>query len=660
MFKQPIRNIAILAHVDAGKTTLSERILFTAAEIRHPGNVEDGLATMDYLPEEKTRGITIESGVAHFVWRDTWFNFIDTPGHIDFGAEVDSALLAAESAVLVVAASGGVESQTASAWQKLKEHRLKTFVFINKLDNPDYSLDDTLIGLEESFGVRPILLSFPEFQNGKLVSVIDVLSRTRLVHDAHGREIPEKILVGQEPEELLKYYAEAVEWASLADDSVLEAALAGQEIPPKQLLNALQKLSLSDVASERFVFCYAGSAKQNFSVRSLMTALSFFAPPPPAFNQQELGAVIRLRRFKNIVQDCSGNGNGQSFFKTREAVLFRAYANVTKENFPKDFSFYRLRANLLEPVLAIRAGDIYALLASKTFELGEVLDLCGNKVRCAIDFNGHYLPLLQTRLECECAEEFSETKKSIEALLRIDPSIRAEFCEESGDWVLHTVGEVQLEVFLDRLKREFDCKVHASIPEVLYKERLMQPIVKFRNKFQCGLSIVEVEFSAQHREAGDNVLVEVENADAHETTIVRETLENVALQGILGRGALGGVLFQVSLSEKKGEVSETMLQKVCEDAFKLSIRPENIRLFEPYMEVFVEAPTIYAGILTSDVYSRGGRIRSTSGDGNVHSFYAEIPLAKLFGYATAVRSGSRGTAIYSMRLAEYREVEKKS
>lgn len=153
---QPIRNIAILAHVDAGKTTLSERILFAAGEVRRPGKVEEGLATMDYLPEEKERGITIESGVAHFEWKNTWFNFIDTPGHVDFGAEVDMALTAVEGAVLVVSAASGVETQTVAAFKKLRAAGVPTILYINKLDNPDYSLDETLINVEEILGVRPV------------------------------------------------------------------------------------------------------------------------------------------------------------------------------------------------------------------------------------------------------------------------------------------------------------------------------------------------------------------------------------------------------------------------------------------------------------------------------------------------------------------------
>ena len=162
---RPIRNIAILAHVDAGKTTLSERILFTAGEVRLPGNVEDGLATMDYLPEERKRGITIESGIAHFEWRGIWFNFIDTPGHVDFGAEVDMALSAVDGVVLVISAIDGVETQTLSAWKKLREKGIRTLIFINKLDSSSASLDDTLIAIEEHLGVRPVLLSCPEFSS---------------------------------------------------------------------------------------------------------------------------------------------------------------------------------------------------------------------------------------------------------------------------------------------------------------------------------------------------------------------------------------------------------------------------------------------------------------------------------------------------------------
>ncbi len=648
-----IRNIAILAHVDAGKTTLSERILFTASEIHRPGDVEDGLATMDYLPEEKKRGITIESGVAHFEWKNLWFNFIDTPGHVDFGAEVDSALSAAESAVLVVAASGGIETQTVSAWRKLREHRLRTFVFINKLDNPDYSLDETLVSLEEAFGLRPVLLSFPEYSSGKIVSTVDVLSRTRLVHDSEGREVAEKI--AGEHAELEKYYAEAVEHASNVDDEILEAVLEGREITPKQLLGALKKLS----ASEDFVLCYAGSAKDNRSVRSLMTSLAFFAPPPPSLNSAELGSVFRLRRFK----------------ESGEVALFRSHASLAKSGWPSGFEFSRMRANLLTAVESIEPGDIYALKAPRDLELGEVIGMNGETLRNSIDFTGHYQPLLQTHLECLAAEDFEKVASSLKALSRTDPSFRVEYREELGAWILHTVGEVQLEVLLSRLEREFNCRVHASSPDVLYLERLEAPVLAFQNGFQAGPWNVSVEFSAEDRndfeenEIESIVSLQFQGAEQSSdmenskelfqnyASAIREALEETSSAGVLGKGPLVGCKFTVKITEMTPELPPPMLKKVVTDAFKLSILAKNVRVFEPYMELFTECPARFAGNLTGDVQYRGGRVREIQGDGLIHSFYAEVPLHGLFGYATSVRSISKGTAIYSMRFLDYREVQ---
>ena len=248
---QSVRNIAILAHVDAGKTTLSERILFAAGEVRRPGKVEEGLATMDYMPEEKERGITIESGVAHFEWKNTWFNFIDTPGHVDFGAEVDMALSAVEGAVLVVSAASGVETQTVAAYKKLREAGVRTILFVNKLDNPDYSLDETLINIEEVLGVRPVLMALPEYKSGKIESTLDVLSKSRLIHSESGEEVvddswPQVGEVSDATEKLKKHYAEAVEFASNFDDEVLTLAMEGKPVPPKVLLRGLKELAQSN------------------------------------------------------------------------------------------------------------------------------------------------------------------------------------------------------------------------------------------------------------------------------------------------------------------------------------------------------------------------------------------------------------------------------
>ena len=640
---QPIRNIAILAHVDAGKTTLSERILFTAGEVSLPGNVEDGLATMDYLPEERKRGITIESGVAHFEWRGIWFNFIDTPGHVDFGAEVDMALSAVDGAVLVISATDGVETQTLSAWKKLRENGVRTIVFINKLDNSASSLDETLIAVEEYLGARPVQLSVPEFAEvrgeRKVRSELDVVSGMRLVL-SDGREEPEAIGNAASREKWKSAYAEAVEAASEFDDEVLSLALEGKSVPPKSLVRGLKALA----ASDKYVLCYAGSARENFGVRSLMTGLSFFLPEPPKFGKNLLGEVIRLRHFQ---------GSG-------EISLFRCMANFERAKWPEGFEFFRLKASALKPVPRILAGDIYALRSPQELSLGDGIALDGTVAKRS-DSLKSYDSLLQTQLECVRPEDYSAVEKNLNLLCRMDPSVRVTPHPEAGFWVLHTVGEVQLEVILERLKREFGCDVRAGNPDVLWRERLKGSLSPVENSFQAGPFSVKLSLSAQRlpEDATDVSLAgsALNGLSPDVLAGLRSAISESAAVGILGKGSLMGVEFSLESFSASENAPVPMIKKACSDAVAKLVRTADICLYEPYMELSLECPAEYAGLLGGDILAREGKIVSVSGNGVLHSLVAELPLRKLFGYATAVRSGCKGRAEYSMRFLEYRRAK---
>lgn len=656
---QPIRNIAILAHVDAGKTTLSERILFAAGEVRRPGKVEEGLATMDYLPEEKDRGITIESGVAHFEWKNTWFNFIDTPGHVDFGAEVDTALTAVEGAVLVVSAASGVETQTVAAFRKLREAGVRTILFVNKLDNPDYSLDETLINIEEVLGVRPVLMTLPEYSGGKMTGVLDVLSRSRLVHSASGEEVvddswPQAGEVSGSTAKLDKHYAEAVEFASNFDDEVLGLAFEGKAVPPKMLLRALKELAKSD----DYALCYAGSAMDGFGVRSLVTALSFFLPDAPEFAEGELGQVIRLRHFKGV----------------GEISLFRSHADMERKEWPAGFEFSRLKANLLQPVDEIRSGDIYAMRSPFETELGQIIYSDGSVTgRLAPDAGGdgaadpadaarpsirdRYQPLLQTRIECLGSEDYLHVEKSLNTLSRMDPSFRVQK-DDGGFWYLHTVGEVQLDVLLARLKREFGCEVRAGAPEVRWQERLCHAVGPVENTFQLGPHKISIKLSATPLE-GDahDIRLSAEFLEAAPREIlagVRSALLESTEVGVLGKGALVGVRFEVHEFTWTEGALPPMIKKACADAVVKLIKPADVQLYEPIMELSLECPVNFAGLVTGDIQSRDGKVKEIGGDGRTHFLKADVPLRNIFGYATGVRSISKGTALYSMKLLGYR------
>lgn len=650
---QPVRNIAILAHVDAGKTTLSERILFTAGEVRRPGKVEEGLATMDYMPEEKERGITIESGVAHFEWKNTWFNFIDTPGHVDFGAEVDTALTAVEGAVLVVSAASGVETQTVAAFRKLREAGVRTILFVNKLDNPDYSLDETLINIEEVLGVRPVLMTLPEYKGGRMSGVLDVLSKSRLIHSDTGEEVvddswPQAGEVSDSTEKIKKHYAEAVEFASNFDDEVLQLALEGKPVPPKVLLRGLKELAKSN----DYALCYAGSAIEGFGVRSLTTALTFFLPDVPEFADNELGQVIRLRHFKGV----------------GEISLFRSHTNMERKEWPAGFEFSRLKANLLQPVDEIRSGDIYAMRTPFETELGQILKVTpegrsdpipqsdqGERAHSSI--RDKYQPLLQTRVECLGAEDYHHVEKSLNVLARMDPSFRVQK-DDGGFWYLHTVGEVQLDVLLARLKREFGCEVKAGSPEVRWQERLCRNVGPVENTFQLGPHKISIKLSATPLDG-----------DAHDIRLSAEFLETAPREilagvrsallesteiGVLGKGPLVGVCFEVHEFTWTEGALPPMIKKACADAVTKLIKPADVQLYEPVMELSLECPVNFAGLVTGDIQSRDGKVKEIGGDGKTHFLKAEVPLRKIFGYATGVRSISKGTALYSMKLLGYR------
>ena len=649
---QSVRNIAILAHVDAGKTTLSERILFAAGEVRRPGKVEEGLATMDYMPEEKERGITIESGVAHFEWKNTWFNFIDTPGHVDFGAEVDMALTAVEGAVLVVSAASGVETQTVAAYKKLREAGVRTILYVNKLDNPDYSLDETLINIEEVLGVRPVLMTLPEYQDGRMTGVLDVLSQSRLVHSESGAE---EIDDGWNVEdgwdnsrELKKHYAEAVEFASSFDDEILQLAMEGKKVPPKMLLRGLREL----VKSDDYALCYAGSAMEGYGVRSLITALTFFLPEPPQFAEGELGQVIRLRHFKGV----------------GEISLFRSHTDMERKAWPAGFEFSRLKANLLQPVDEIRSGDIYAMRTPFETELGQVIYTDGTSPSLQAEespsdnaqssIRDNYKPLLQTRVECLGAEDYAHVEKSLNTLSRMDPSFRVQHDLDGGFWYLHTVGEVQLDVLLARLKREFGCEVRAGSPEVRWQERLCHAVGPVENTFQLGPHKISIKLSASPLEG-----------DAHDIRLSAEFLETAPREilagvrsallestevGILGKGALVGVRFEVQEFSWTEGALPPMIKKACGDAVLKLVKPADVQLYEPVMELSVECPVNFAGLVTGDIQSRDGKVKEIAGDGKTHFLKADVPLRKIFGYATGVRSISKGTALYSMKLLGYR------
>ena len=391
-----------------------------------------------------------------------------------------------------------------------------------------------------------------------------------------------------------------------------------------------------------------------------MTALSFFLPEVPTFDENELGQVVRLRHFRGV----------------GEISLFRSHADLLRRDWPTGFEFSRLKANMLLPVDEIRSGDIYAMRSPFETELGQVIRLdadgvChpeersdegSSEINCENRAGGtsiseNYLPLLQTRVECVRTEDYAHVERSLSVLARMDPSFRVQK-DDGGFWYLHTVGEVQLDVLLARLKREFGCEVRAGSPEVRWQERLCRAVGPAENTFQIGPHKMSISISASPLD-GDAHDIRLsaefmENAPREILAGVRSALLESTEVGVLGKGPLVGVRFEVHSFEWTEGALPPMIKKCCADAVAKLVKPADVQLYEPVMELSLECPVNFAGLVTGDIQAREGKVKEIEGDGKTHFLKADVPLRKIFGYSTGVRSISKGTALYSMKLLGYR------
>ncbi len=641
MLSSVIRNIAILAHVDAGKTTLSERILFTAGCVMHPGDVDDGLATLDYLPEEKAKGITIEAGVETFIWKEIQFNLLDTPGHIDFGIEVDMALATVDTAVLVISAISGVESQTRSAWEKLKNKKIRTYLFINKIDHPSSRLEEVLLEIEERLEVRPVLLNYKELFADVM---LDIVSPVRISKDVQGKETQVDRL-NDFPTAIINWRKEALEACSTASDTVLAKILDSQEVSPKELIPALKAL----FDNGDCVGTYCGSALQCLGVRQLMTGLTLFSEATQKKDFKKiLATVIRIRHTR----------------QGEEYALCQVHHDLSVSKWPSTCEFRRIHAELLEPMESVRSGDIVALIWSgqAVLELGTQIGMDGRSVGISQEISdqlsGHGLPLLHTKLECVSSADYSTVQKSLSLLARNDPSIHLLDDPQTGGWILQTVGEVQLEVLLDRMKRESGCEVRTGSPEVIYYEMLQRDLAVVKNTFTSpdGQEIyVELQLTKGNSDAVD-LQSQVQMEDAIRE-ILWEAFEERILLGVLGKGCLRRVRIQMLKWAVPEKTPIGYQRKVFLDALELSLQTAKIEIFEPVMAMEVEVPQDFAGNLLADLKGRGASIQEIGGNGVIAKIILEIPLKNVFGYSTIGRSISKGTASYALRYAGHRSIQ---
>ena len=670
------RNIGIMAHIDAGKTTTTERILYYTGRSYKIGEVHEGTATMDWMVQEQERGITITSAATTCFWRDCRVNIIDTPGHVDFTVEVERSLRVLDGAVALLDAVSGVEPQTETVWRQADKYRVPRMVFVNKMDRVGADYYRCIDMLRTRLGAHPVPIHIPIGREDQYRGLVDLIDQTAMVWDDNddtlGKEF-KKVPVPIDLADTVKEYREKmIEALAEVDDHLMEKYVGGETISPAELKAAVRK---GTIAMKLFpVLC--GSAFKNKGVQALLDAVIDYLPSPldippvqginpetreteerkasdeapfaalafKIMNDQHVGQLVFLRVYSGTLDASSGVLNSTKDKKERVGRLLRMHANKREE------------------VEAIAAGDIAAAIGLKYTTTGDTL--CDPDKPIVLESMTFPEPVIAVAIEPKTRADEEKLGVSLSRLAMEDPTFRVTTEEETSQTLIHGMGELHLEIIVDRLLREFKVEANVGKPQVAYRETIRKH-AEAQGKFvrqtggrgQYGDVYIEVDpnepgggFVFENKIVGG--AVPREYVPAVEKGI-KEAMETGVLAGYpmvdIKVSLTDGSYHDVDSSEMAFKIAGSM-------GFKEACRKAKAVLLEPVMDVEVVTPEEYMGAIVGDLNSRRGRILSMEARGTSQVIRANVPLGQMFGYATEMRSMTQGRATYTMQFARYEEV----
>jgi elongation factor G len=670
------RNIGIMAHIDAGKTTTTERILYYTGRSYKIGEVHEGTATMDWMVQEQERGITITSAATTCFWRDCRINIIDTPGHVDFTVEVERSLRVLDGAVALLDAVSGVEPQTETVWRQADKYRVPRMVFVNKMDRIGADYYRCIEMLRSRLGAHPVPLHIPIGREDQYRGLVDLIDQTALVWDENdetlGKEF-KKVPVPADLADTVKDYREKmIEALAEVDDHLMEKYVGGETITPVELKAAVRK---GTTAMKLFpVLC--GSAFKNKGVQALLDAVIDYLPSPvdippvqglnpetrepeerkasdeapfsalafKIMNDQHVGQLVFLRVYSGTLKSSSGVYNSTKDKKERVGRLLRMHANKREE------------------VEAIAAGDIAAAIGLKYTTTGDTL--CDADKPVVLESMTFPEPVIAVAIEPKTRADEEKLGVSLSRLALEDPTFRVTSEEETSQTLIHGMGELHLEIIVDRLLREFKVEANVGKPQVAYRETIRKKgeaqgkfVRQTGGRGQYGDVYIEVEpneagkgFEFENKIVGG--AVPKEYVPAVEKG-VKEAMETGVLAGYpmvdVKVYLTDGSYHDVDSSEMAFKIAGSM-------GFKEAVRRAKPVLLEPVMDVEVVTPEEHMGAIVGDLNSRRGRILSMEARGTSQVIRANVPLGQMFGYATEMRSMTQGRATYTMQFARYEEV----
>ena len=668
------RNIGIMAHIDAGKTTTTERILFYTGKTHRIGEVHEGTATMDWMEQEQERGITITSAATTCTWRDIRINIIDTPGHVDFTAEVERSLRVLDGAVAVFDAVHGVQPQSEKVWRQADKYSVPRICFINKIDKMGADFEHAVDTIRKRLNAKPIAIQIPIGQEDKFKGVVDLIEMKSIIwqDDTIGAEY----ITGEIPAELQKkaeaFHTQLVETVAENDDEMLHKFLEGETISAEELRASLRK---STIALKVFPVV-VGTAFKNKGVQPLLDAVVDYLPSPIDAGEvkgtnPDTGETITRKpadsepfsalAFKIMADPFVGQltfirvYSGQ--LKSGDSVL-----NAGRGRTERIGRLLKMHANKREDISEILAGDICAAVGLKNVSTGDTI--CDEKHPIALESITFAVPVISVAVEPKTKADQEKMGMALSKLAQEDPTFKVHTDPDSGQTIISGMGELHLEIIVDRMMREYKVEANVGKPQVAYRETIRRKaeaegkyIRQTGGRGQYGHAKIRIEPNEPGK--GYEFVNEIVGGSVPKEFIkpidqgIKEAMEGGVLAGyeMVDVKAIlyDGSYHDVDSNEMAFKIAGSM-------AFKEAARKASPVLLEPVMAVEVVTPEDYAGVIMGDLSSRRGRIEGMEHRAGSQVIKAIVPLAEMFGYATHMRSSTQGRAEYSMHFARYEEV----
>ncbi len=668
-----VRNIGIMAHIDAGKTTTTERILFYTGRVHRLGETHDGAATMDWMVQEQERGITITSAATSCVWKDKTINIIDTPGHVDFTVEVERSLRVLDGSVAVFCAKGGVEPQSETVWRQADKYRVPRMAYINKMDTIGADFYNVVSMMKERLKANAIAIQMPVGAEDTFSGIVDLVSN-KYIHykDDLGKEIDVLSIPDHLAEEAEKRRIEMLEALADYNDELMMAYLEGEEIEVELLKSIIRDLTLKN----KIVPVICGSSYKNKGVQLLLDAIVDYLPSPP-----EVPPIVGVKPHSDeeVTREADPDGPFAALaFKIMadsyvgKLAFCRVYSgkleagsyayNTTKGVRERVGRVLRMHANHREELDVIKAGDIIAIVGLKNTSTGDTL--CDEDNLVILESMDFPEPVIRQAIEPKTKADEDKLSSALVRLGEEDPTFKAYTDTETGQTIIAGMGELHLEIIADRLLREYKVQANIGKPQVAYRETIL------------GSTRAEAKFARQSGGRGQygHVVIEARPMEDHvgynfESKIVggaipREYwkavdagIQESMLNGIISGYPVTGVdITLVDGSYHEVDSSEIAFKVAGSMALKDALQKANSVLMEPIMSVEVVVPEEYMGDIIGDINSRRGSIESLSDRSGVKVVKAKVPLSNMFGYATDMRSKTQGRGAYSMEFAKYEPV----